>query len=318
MRKLCWLSLFLVACGGGGSEDLSGDLKFKDANNYYFFGDITLGNVTLQSGANASLDWCALTTDVRGRPMTPEKVNQVLLVEVEMTPEEAEVAVEVNDLQMDEIDAPWFVEDPTDCIVAFNEFNVIGTMFVPEVEFVEGDTTWLLSVIDTSDGRMDILMSTIVDPTEGETNTEVVLSDGSSTLVGDADLHSAPPLRTQAGLDSYTLDWSAATTDVNGDIYDLFKGDRLIIGKVATDDISVVEQGFLQLDVEADELYYLEQVDGVDLVYAQTSADLMLATSRDGTPFGGFTTDGIWLVGVECLSCTSPAPLLLSVVEVEE
>jgi hypothetical protein len=165
---------------------------------------------------------------------------------------------------------------------------------------------------------MDILMSTIIEPTVGDTNTSVVLEDGTSTLVGDADLSTAKVLTTSPGLDSYTLDWLGATLDVNGEPYDSFKGDRLIIGKIAVDNVAAVEDIFLQVDAVADELYYLQQIDGEEVIYAQTDADLMLATDLAGNAFSGFTTDGIWLVGIECLLCTSPAPLLMSVVEVVE
>jgi len=83
------------------------------------------------------------------------------------------------------------------------------------------------------------------------------------------------------------------------------------------DTVAQVEEVFLRVDTEADELYYLSSLDGTPVVQGETDADLMLATDADGNPFPGFTTDGIWLLGIECLSCLSPAPLALSIVEVQ-
>jgi hypothetical protein len=45
--------------------------------------------------------------------------------------------------------------------------------------------------------------------------------------------------------------------------------------------------------------------------YGLSSAALSDCTDADGAPFPGFSSDGTWLVGLSCLACSSPAPLLL-------
>jgi hypothetical protein len=161
------------------------------------------------------------------------------------------------------------------------------------------------------DGRDDILSSVFVVPTPGIETTHVEFTDGSATFEFEADLHSAAPLRTATGYEAYTLDWSAVEVDASGHEYDVLQGDRLLVGHVASDDVTEVEAGFVRLTEEADALYRMD-------VRNATSAGLGAALDAGGAPFPGFTTGGTWLVGVECTLCTSPAPLILARVEVVE
>jgi hypothetical protein len=130
----------------------------------------------------------------------------------------------------------------------------------------------------------------------------------------DVDLTSAAPIQTTADAPPYTLTWAAVTTDVNGAEFDDLLGDTLRITHLDVPDVASAEAVFLQLDIVADQMYFLD-------VYGDESVpDLSSAVSLpDGSPFPGFTSDGVWLVGIECtdISCFSPAPLLLAVVEAE-
>ena len=320
------LSALLMACSGDKNEDTGAmksfatpDMVMLDENNYDYIGDIQIGTQTVATGVEVSVDWCSLTTDLRGRVVTdPSAIDRVLFIEFSLTPEEVMAKVEANALVQADTVTQWLLLSPESCTANLSDFSILGNIFDPEADLVESDNTWLLSVSNYPDGRFDILMSTFVEPLESETNSSVVVDDDSSTLSFDTDLHSADPLVTSASFDEYSLDWSGVDNDVNGVPFDKLLGNRLLIGKVAADNITDVESIFLRLDDEAEELYYLSDVDGEQQVYGRTAADLMLATDLAGNNFGGFTTDGVWLVGIECLSCTSPAPLLLSVVEVEE
>lgn len=304
-------------CDGGAGTDTGPDgtvpadaLKFLQENNYSYTGEIDIDSLEVQAGADSTIDWCGLTVDLRGRAVDdPSAVDQLLLAEFTLTQQEVMEKVETNTLLQNDSATLWTLLEPGSCSVQMSQFDAVGNFLDPETYMVErSDRTWLVSVMNTPDDRIDILMSKFIVPTESATTTLVEVGNECATLIFDADLQSAPPLQVADGEIPW-LDWSGVTHDVNGAPFDPMKGDRLIIGKVPVETIEEAEAIFLRLDEEAEALYYLD-------VYAVTNADLGLARTDAGEAFGGFTTDGIWFVGVECLSCTSPAPLILAVVEV--
>ncbi len=323
MRSIGFIALMAaVACGGKDKDpDLSPDLVMEDANNYSYAGTMEITGVDVAAQSDPLVDWCSLTTDIRGRAVNPNAVDRLILIELELTQAEALEKIEKNDLTQQDTVTQWIFQNETAAVCSANlsEFAILSNNFRPE-DFVESTNTWLLSAtyFDPEYSQFDFAMTKFVTPVAAETNTDIALTDDSASLDFDADL-SAPALQTSASFDSYTLDWSAVTQDVNGAEWDDEKGNRVLIGKVDAKNIGDVEDIFLRVDSEASELYRLyDDENGVLLVSGETSADLMLATDEAGNSFPGFTTDGIWLVGVECTSCTSPAPLLLSVVEVSE
>ena len=122
------------------------------------------------------------------------------------------------------------------------------------------------------------------------------------------DIAGKPTIETKADAGPYTLDWSAVTTDVNGQTFDSLLGDRLLVAHYDAGDAAAVEDQFLTLDESAAEKWTWD-------VFGKTDADLSLP-DLNGDSFSGFTTDGVWLVAISCSTCTSPVPLLLSVVSV--
>lgn len=325
MRSFGWiLVLAAVGCGGKDKDpdDLSPDLVATDANNYSYSGTMAINAVNVASQSDPTVDWCSLTTDIRGRAVDPVQLDRLILIEIDLTQDEVLSKIENNDLTQADTVTQWIFQNESAgvCSANLSEFSILANSFQPD-DFIESGHTWLLSAtyFDPEYSQFDFAMTKFVVPTDGETNTDIQITDDCASLDFDADLHSAAPLKTSASFDSYTLDWSGVTQDVNGREWDDEKANRLLIGKVDATDIADVEDVFLRVDSEASELYRLyDDESGVLLVSGETSADLMLATDDAGNPFPGFTTDGIWLVGVECTSCTSPAPLLLSVVEVSE
>lgn len=317
MRSTLILALGLLACNPPEAADDTGDilpddaLRFTDANNYSITANIDIGNTDVRAGADSTIDWCGLTTDLRGRPVDLASVDQVLLVEFAgLTQAEIEDKIDLNDIMQDDSASQWTFAPNGTCTAEMSEFEVIGNVFDPADYMVENeDRVWLVSVAN-SEERLDILMSTFVTPLDGVSATSIPLTDSASSLTIEADLHSAPPILAVAGT-APVITWQDVGVDVTGKPFDNLLGDRLLLGKVPASTVEEVEDVFLRLDVEAETLYFLN-------AYGETDGDLSKATSADNQVFGGFTTDGVWLVGVECLTCISPAPLLLSVVEVTE
>ena len=85
-----------------------------------------------------------------------------------------------------------------------------------------------MSLVNMPNGRLDFLMSGFIVPSSTSTNTEMTFTDSTALLDFQADLQSAPPLRTGTGFD-YTLEWSEVVNDVNGRPFDVLLGDQLLI-----------------------------------------------------------------------------------------
>lgn len=323
----------LTALVGCTSDPLSGDLVFTDASNYTYEGELIAEEVAWAEGQDGTLDWSGFTTDMRGRSVDPASVAKLSLTAFSLDKAGVLSKVESNDLKMSDVRLYYEFDNTGEeggrTSADLSEFSIIGNEFVPENDLLahgpeDGDWTWMASVWSVSpynavdsddDGEVDtereeIITSVFVVPTAGISATGYSFGVDTATFVFDPDLHSAESLRTSAGLDAYTLDWSLVTTDASGRDFDKKYGDQVIIGHVA-EEVSYVEDELARIHEVADAVYIAD-------CYWETDVDLMSATSLDGTTFPGFTPGGTWLVGVECTQCTSPAPLILAVVEVED
>lgn len=308
------LGAALVGCPSDKGSDSgktlpAGAIELVDSNNYSLSGTISITQVEVQPETDLTIDWCGLTTDIRDRPVTDvADVDQVLLGEFALSQADIMDKVRTNDLDQGDMQTSWVIGSPGACSVKASEAEIAGNTFDPESFVVAANRTWLFSVLNLPDGRFDILMSVFVVPKEGSTNTTVVLTDDSMDVNFVADL-SEETIKVGEGEIPY-IDWSQVKKDVYGNDFDSLLGNRLLIGKIPVASVAEVESLFLRLDTEAEKLYYMD-------VYGSTQADLALATTKSGQAFQGFSSDGVWLLGVECLTCTSPAPLILTVVEVE-
>jgi hypothetical protein len=313
------MSSSLLACSGDGGDKDSGtetcepNLNFVDGNNYSFESEFVIGSIAVAPESDLTIDWSAVTTDIRGRSVVPAEVEQLLAVRFLLPQSEILEKIDGSALDAADSDLQYLLFNSGVDSASITEFSIIGNPFDVAGLSVSDEQTWLLSMANVVGSRFDFLMNTFIVPTEGETNTTVALTNSSATLNFDVDLGSAEPLLAST-TGPTVLDWSGVTTDAYGQPLDLSLVNNLVIGHVADEDITNVEGVFLRLYDEADQVYDLS-------VNSLTSADLSLAVSRaDGTPFPGFTADGTWVVAIECVrqECTNPAPLLLAVVEVCE
>jgi hypothetical protein len=313
MRQL-GLVLGLSACGGGGDGGGGGcgggnKLVYEDANNYTYTGALTLGEFPIKPQSDITIDWSGLTTDIRGRTLDPTSVEQPTIIGLDGTFDEVLPQAERNEIRQDDAPYIYFTENDGETSAQLSSFEITGILFDLGYLVPDPETTWFLSLINLPQGRTDILSTVRLVPTEGSDITTVTFANDSSSLDVAVDLHSAPPLQARAGK-NYTFDWTGATQDVFGHEFSDQLNDEIIIAKHDTTDIAEVEANFLQLDSKASELYRIG-------VFDQSAVDLIEAIDvNTSTPFGGFTTDGTWVIGVICSSCSAPVPAILSVVEV--
>jgi hypothetical protein len=294
--------LGVVGCGG------SNDLVLVDANNYAYHGEIDLRRVEVATQTDLDIRWDELTTDIRGRPLDPTTVQQVAILEVREPFEDAITLIEKDELRSTQ-DARLY-DNPGGTSARISEFSAVSNAFEIALLIENPASTWLLSLLNVEDGLTDLLMSTVIVPTEGVSATEVAFTDDSASLEVEVDLHTAEPVVARAGDGPFTLDWTGLENDVFGHAFDPIRGDQLMVARYASTDVADIEAAFLDLDGQAEELYRAD-------AYGVTGVDLSLAADADGRAFPGFTKDGTWLVAILCTTCTTPVPLVLSIVDVE-
>ncbi len=297
MRAALALVPLAAACSGGG-----GDLELTDEHNYTFTGSLGVQEVEVQPETDLTFDWSGVTTDLRQRPFDGS-IDEFALVEpfddIDTFLEKAvRNQFKQADLQYSYLAEP--AESATSILAS--ELGIIGNEL--DVALLGDGTAWLASLNDYPEGRTDLLMSKVIRPTAGSTNTVVSFTDGCTELTYDVDMHSMPALTAADGA-TPILDWSGLTQDVHGNAFDPLLGDELLVARFDAGAVEEVEAQFLQLDSAAAELYRTS-------VYGETDADL---SELQG--FGGFTRDGVWMVGLVNTTALSPVPLALARVEVE-
>ena len=287
-------------------------LVVEPPNTYSATLDVTLETVEVALGGNPQVDWCSLTTDDRGR--TVDDANTLSRAEIReftLVPSELELALSAGELDLDNALSTYIFYNGSELCSAPTSAMRDGTgvQFDPAAALQGDGHSWLVTLhnadaIPSFDPLASAVM--VAHPSGGG---EVVLDDVSSDLGFTPDLLSLEHLRTVAGADAYTLDWSALTTDSLGNPFDSVSANRLFIAQ-SSDDLVSLQQSLLSLETHADAFYRRK-------VGNSTSTDLMTAENDLGEPFPGFTEEGVWLVGIECNGCTHPAPVLLTVVDVD-
>jgi len=317
-------ALALSACSGSKDKapdptdtgpECGTEVFFEDANNYSFTASFHIGEVAVAPKTPLTIDWSGVTVDIRGRPVDPAAIEQLLFVELDLTQSEVLDKIDANALDQSDAGSQLLWDNDGETSMSSDEFTQIGNPIDYDALDDDPSQSWLLSVINYQiDGRFDFLMNTFVVPTTGSTNTEVVLDNSTSTLDFEVDLHSADRLCFAPDEPELVLDWVNVTTDAYDRPLDLAYVNNLVIGHIPDGDIENVEGIFLRLYDEADQLYDLN-VNGLSFAYLDEAV-----SREDGTtPFPGFSDDGTWVVAIECTrsECTNPAPVLLGVVEVK-
>ncbi|RME23472.1 MAG: hypothetical protein D6798_13445 [Deltaproteobacteria bacterium] len=305
------------ATGDGGSVDATSELVYTDANNYSYTADLQIDSQEVAAGADSVVDWSGLAVDMRGRAVDPAGVDRVMLVAFNISKDDVIAAINSNSLLQSDVRV-YYQFDNTDGVTSasLSDFSILGNEFNPAQDMIEhpGETwTWLVSVMDEANGRIDVLSTTFVDPLDSSSNRDIAFGDDTAVLHFSVDLHSADPLVAIAGEPDTSFNWAAATTEASGQPFDEAKASRLLVGHIRGATISDVEANVLTVLDTADELFYAD-------AYGKDEILLSEAVERTtGANFAGFDTDGVWLVGIECTNqtCLSPAPLIMTVVEAQ-
>ncbi len=303
----------MVGCNGEDGESTGGDLVLTDGNNYTYVPTLGMADVLVLSEVDSDVDWSALTIDIRGRTVDPSAVEQVYLVEfVGYTQEELVDKIEANDLYQSDTEEAYIFDNAAGVVsTPLSTFSILSDEFDPSTFVEDPSRVWLVSLINHPEGANDVLQSKFLTPIYDTSNTLLTFTNDCTTLDVDVNMDEGiPPVVPASGGNTWTLDWSSITVDVNGRTWDPLLGDKLQIGHFDVDTVAEVEAEFLRLDSEADEFFTLN-------VFGSTGVtDLSEATDSSGAAFAGFTAEGVWVVAIACTTCLSPAPMYLAVVDV--
>jgi hypothetical protein len=141
----------------------------------------------------------------------------------------------------------------------------------------------------------------------GSSNTTVTMTNDSTKLTYNANLHALTPTGIPAGKAGITLDWGKMTTNALGNPFDTTAITRAIVAHY-TQSPTELESKFLDLELIATDLF-----DNTSL--AGTKVDFSTLANKSGNTFPGIDGNGTWIAVLQCGACRNPAPWYLTVLK---
>jgi hypothetical protein len=304
LLSLLWAPVLVAASG------CSPTVLLADANNYGFVGVIDGPSHVVASGVNIELCWDQLALDIQCHELDPAADPQLVSLVRFGSLSEAEVEEQLGNDTIDgtAMSGALFYEIQGDETCAqLEDFDFNGTLVDIEEQFYEGGGTYMLVVGGSNVPSEELMTLDFLVPTVGEETAEVAVLDACTSLDATADLVSLDPLTLRSGGSSWVVDWGSLTTDGIGNPMTISNIDQLMLGHYADLSVSDLEAGFLDIELIADQLYYLD-------VGGTLEADLAEASGDSGA-FTGFTEGGTWLLALRCSTCMHPAPKFLTIVQ---
>lgn len=279
---------------------LPADLAMTDGENYAIESTWEVPSTQIASApAQVLVDWSTHTTDVTGATREADSFAYLVLLESQATPSELQDRMGLDDVESVLLRTfALDVYDGTDAVMTdFPGFD-------PQVDLVEDPAkSWLLGLADATSPKIDLKDAIVLVPTATQPGFVVTIPDGAASFEYLVQIDGIDTLRTDAGHDRYTVDWSALTADAYGKPFDASKVDEVFVARFDDQE-------------EADDLAsYVLDLEAVATGYWTVPAS---GTSADLTAggFPGFEADVPWLVGGLCTPCFGKAPLWMAVVEV--
>ncbi len=300
-RVLAAAALLLTGCGTYA-------LELTDDNNFFFTTSLTADVVPVADcPEDLTLDWSALSSDLLGHEMDPTTdIDTMRVVRFyDLAPQDVLDAISINELSQSDISGNVdYTIVGGETVADLTQFNFNGTGIDPATEVCsELGATFLFTALT---GLYEYRMLMFFEPTDGETNTEVLMDGSSALLEFDADL-SAGGVIEVPGKRDINIDWIGLTTDGQGNPFSVSNIDRLMLARYELS-IEEMEQQFLDLQIIPDEMYTAD-------IGGRGNFDLVEALDADGNAFESFDGEGLWLLGLFCSTCANPAPLYLAVIE---
>jgi hypothetical protein len=298
--------MYLLACDGPEKEP-EPNLVVEDANNYTFEGEISFPDITVAPATDAQVDWSAIAKDIQCHDLDPASIKTVALLRFQNL-DKAETTQKINNDTLRESDLSNYIDwsntsGATELMLSDMQF--FGNPVHPEDYMLPDYGTFLLTLATGDQLGTGIRAVSFITPTEGESNTYIPVPDPCGLLTYTTDLEGLSPTVAPAE-GPYLMDWSALTVDARGKLFSDEAIDQIVVGHYQNLTAADLEAQFLDIELLADEIWRMP-------VANATRADLSLLEGE--SPFTSFTSDGLWILGLQCTVCANPAPRFLTVVQ---
>jgi hypothetical protein len=318
----------LVACSNGDDDDNdtgSANATITDENNYTSVTELSIDSVEVAADDDSvQVCWDQVSTDLLCHEVDPESdLDHVSLIRFK-NKTESDVEALFGSGELDatrDIDA--YVEYKiTDhqktCAKLSSMQNLAGKSVPLEDIFVASDEfTYVLLVAEGNIAGVGTRSMTFVKPTSSSDTTTVEIPPGCSEAGNILSKYTAslkPDNEVSIPADGpWVVDWSQVKHDGTGNAIDSGSIDSLLLGFYEGMTVDEIQSQIKDLEIVATTLWEVDT--------KGTSADLAdarerTASGKAGDPFSGFTsTDGVWLLGLMCSGCQSPAPVVLAVLD---
>jgi len=288
-----------MACGAGDDVTL-----LAAGQNYDFSSTLSVESQEITAGQDALIDWSELTVDQLGKSMTPDEVDQLIIVRFEELSESEVLEKAAKDClqQKDITGVVEFFPEAQETSASLSDFQLIGYNVDPAEQFKEGMGTFLLSAY--TEGMPGTRMLSFLSPRDSSENLNVSLLNGSAGVDFTVDLSVGERL-SQATL---SIDWAKLEVPTDCGSFPINKYDWLMVARYDDMVLADLEADFLRVDELASEVWNAD-------IEGRSTFDLMELVSDDGNAFSGFDSDSIWLLALRCTTCNNPAPPFLAIID---
>jgi hypothetical protein len=197
-----------------------------------------------------------------------------------------------------------------DLCTTLSAFSLFGTPVDVASQYVAGQGTYLLIFATGTTPGVGARMLQFLEPVEGSTETHVAVGRGCGVVTVDADLGAATPL-TVPRTGPWQLDWSGLTRDGQGNPLESGRIDGLLVAYYADTTVQALEGEILDLLLIATWLWSADSVSGRAFEFEEGWGG---DAGFDAYPAEG----GVWLLGLTCSRCYTPAPIFLAMLRPEE
>jgi hypothetical protein len=323
--------LLAIACGGSSSGPQpmmcnGANVVANEKNNYTFSSTFSLPPVTVKSMSNLTFDWSAVTQDFLRHSLSP--TADINTVSVLIFGPGVPIAMLAPKLNADELTPQdVFVVPPPSVMPSggktsamLYDFNINGTaisqsMFDADfdpAQFKPSDYSYMVAAASgtTVGSGFRMLQTMQLDPSSS--NTMVKLTNDSTKLTYNANLHSLTITGVPMGTAALTLDWSDMVSRMANNGLGHTWQDGWVTSAVVghyTQSQAELESKFLDLNLIATSYYT------ADLTSATMLDFSTMKEQTTGAAFTGIDDTGTWLVGLTCGNCRNPAPWYLTILK---
>lgn len=296
--------LMFLACSGATTTFLHESCHqclLSDLHNYDLSAELEIASVPLAAYSDVELSWDQLSVDIQGHSVeSPEWVEKLTLVVFpNLQPAEVAHGMATDSLLQSDI-AVFVLCTPTSQRCQLSDFRILNAdPQLPSV-FEPGQGSWLVAL--QSPYIRGAHSFVFLEPSASAEQSQVHVDNSTARLNVDVHFDNLTPVVVAAEEPEITINWQQLTRDGYGNELLVTQLDRAFVGHYRQRPQELSER-FFQLDRQY-ESYWTMPLGPA----GNASLDELSGTD----PFLGITNEGTWLLGLECSTCTNPAPKFIT------